>query len=1190
MAGFGGTDGDAAGGWRVGDVVDGRYEVLRVHGDGGMGLVHRVRHLGWGTDLAVKSPRAELFRDRTARLRFVAEAENWVSLGLHPHVCGCHYVRTIDGVPRIFAEYITGGSLREWIDDGRLYEGGPAPAAARMMDLAVQIAWGLEHAHSCGLVHQDVKPANVLLEQQHAGIVAKVTDFGLARAKSLPATEPGAPAGTPTSPGTTLLTGPAGTLLATGIGMTPAYASPEQGSGQRVGRRSDVFSFAVTVLEMFNGGVSWMSGAAAGAALQVLRQDGPDRAGVPELPEELADLLARCLRLDPARRPGSMDDVAGHIADLYGEVTGRTYPRTAPAEADLRADELNNRALSLLDLGRTKEADQALAEALAADPRHPQATYNAGLLRWRRGAVTDEGLLAELEALRGEQAVLAEIDHLAGLVHLERGDLGSANEFLTDDGEQPAQALRLPDARTVAERHVPWQTFPHRSASPEHRLRITPDLRFGLAAGQDRTVQLWDLNSGRRLLALPGHTDRIDSADISADGRYAVSTGWDGSVRLWDLTGERLVRTVPVTRWRDGTGPAKERAFDRQNELNRLAGRPFVTRTLAHPDSPILNTATSPVRLNADGSVAVWAEADGRIQVWNLPAGRRLATLDGHSGGQRVDISSDGRQVLSGNGTENAVVQLWDLTTGACVWRRDDYEGRVADLWLAPRGDAAAIVGQDKVVRIWSLPDGECRHTLRLPTDFHATSAELSADGRSLLIGGYDGAILYWDLRGGHCLRTFRGHEAAVGTVRHAQDGRHAFSAALDGSTRLWRLPAAFTAPTRLSRPRGHGELDRTDQQVRRLLAEAADAVAADRTADALALLGRARALPGSERDPRILAALRALAGRTVRTAVRAAWPARTLDARPGEYRDVINSRSTALTRDARLGAYSDVDGRIQIWNLLDGRRERILDRGKGGVHALRVSPDDKTLVAVESDMITTWSLESGEHTGTLRLGRSYPITLSVDARLALVVDRVAGSMCLWEIASGRRLQSIPIDNVIVGRLSLGPDGKHAASMANDRVIRVWDLHAARCVQAIQIGSPHSTPVCLSPDGTFVVAAEASAWATEGGRTVPGSGLRTRIQVWDTATGDLVRAFEPYKGMLSHLALSADGRHLASAGVEPDVRLWEVATGRLLHTLEGHKKSVTALTLDPDANFVLTADRDERLRLWELDWSLSPGR
>lgn len=128
--------------WRTGQVVDGRYEVVEVHEDGGMGLVYRVRHLAWGTDLAVKSPRPELFRTAADQDRFTAEAEIWVSLGLHPNVCGCHYVRVLDGLPRVFAEYVTGGSLRDWIGDRRLYAGGRTTALGRILDVAVQCARG----------------------------------------------------------------------------------------------------------------------------------------------------------------------------------------------------------------------------------------------------------------------------------------------------------------------------------------------------------------------------------------------------------------------------------------------------------------------------------------------------------------------------------------------------------------------------------------------------------------------------------------------------------------------------------------------------------------------------------------------------------------------------------------------------------------------------------------------------------------------------------------------------------------------------------------------------------------------------------------------------------------------------------------------------------------------------------------
>jgi serine/threonine protein kinase len=126
--------------------------VLPVHDSGGMGLVHRVRHLQWDVDLAVKSPRPEMLRTAADRERFIAEAQAWVALGLHPHVCACHDVRVLDGedVPRVFAEYLAGGSLRDRIDDRHLYDGTAEDAVARMLDISVQVAWGLQHAHEHG--------------------------------------------------------------------------------------------------------------------------------------------------------------------------------------------------------------------------------------------------------------------------------------------------------------------------------------------------------------------------------------------------------------------------------------------------------------------------------------------------------------------------------------------------------------------------------------------------------------------------------------------------------------------------------------------------------------------------------------------------------------------------------------------------------------------------------------------------------------------------------------------------------------------------------------------------------------------------------------------------------------------------------------------------------------------------------
>jgi serine/threonine protein kinase len=216
--------------WEPGETVLGLYEVKDVR-SGGMGVVHRVRHLGWQVDLAVKTPRPEWITTPEDRQHFEREAGTWVNLGLHPHTVNCVYVRTVDAAPRVFAEWVDGGSLAEAVHRSAFSDDDPA----RILDTAIQTAWGLAHAHEAGLVHQDVKPANVMLEPD--GTV-KVTDFGLA--KTL---QPGKAA-------------PAGVSFA---GMTREYCSPEQAdamagrAGVRITAASDVWSWGVTVLEMFNG-------------------------------------------------------------------------------------------------------------------------------------------------------------------------------------------------------------------------------------------------------------------------------------------------------------------------------------------------------------------------------------------------------------------------------------------------------------------------------------------------------------------------------------------------------------------------------------------------------------------------------------------------------------------------------------------------------------------------------------------------------------------------------------------------------------------------------------------------------------------------------------------------------------------------------------------------------------------------
>src|SRR4051794_39565302 len=144
--------------WEPGDAILDLYEVIplpgtkRGYAEGGMGRVNLVRHREWRRDLAVKSVLPAKSASARDVENFKTEAEQWIDrIGLHPNVVACHYVRVLGGLPRVFIEYIDGGSLQEWAASGRLYEGGPEAALARILDIAIQFAWGLYYVHGLGL-------------------------------------------------------------------------------------------------------------------------------------------------------------------------------------------------------------------------------------------------------------------------------------------------------------------------------------------------------------------------------------------------------------------------------------------------------------------------------------------------------------------------------------------------------------------------------------------------------------------------------------------------------------------------------------------------------------------------------------------------------------------------------------------------------------------------------------------------------------------------------------------------------------------------------------------------------------------------------------------------------------------------------------------------------------------------------
>ena len=256
--------------------LSGRYELGEILGFGGMSEVHLARDVRLHRDVAVKVLRADLARDPTFFLRFRREAQNAAGLN-HPAIVAVYdsgEAETPDGpLPYIVMEYVDGVTLRDVIHDN-----GPVEPR-RAIEIIADACQALNYSHQNGIIHRDVKPANIMID--NAGAV-KVMDFGIARALH--------------DDGVKL------TQTSAVIG-TAQYLSPEQASGETVDARSDVYSLGCVFYELLTGEPPFVGDSPVAVAYQHVRKDPPPPSRRnPALSPELDAVVLKSLAKNPANR------------------------------------------------------------------------------------------------------------------------------------------------------------------------------------------------------------------------------------------------------------------------------------------------------------------------------------------------------------------------------------------------------------------------------------------------------------------------------------------------------------------------------------------------------------------------------------------------------------------------------------------------------------------------------------------------------------------------------------------------------------------------------------------------------------------------------------------------------------------------------------------------------------------------
>jgi len=1116
--------------WQAGDIILDLYKVVGILGQGGFGEVYKARHLGWNTDLSVHNPSSATLAALGGNENFEQQVKTWSELRPYPHIVGCYYLRYVNDHPLVFTEHGAGGSLRNWISDRRLYSNGTTLALRRILDIAIQLAWGLHYAHGQDVIHEHVTPHSVVMT---AAEEAKITDFGLAKADT----------------------------------AAIAYLAPEQQRQAPVIPQTDLWGWGLTVLEMFVGQCTWADGTSANQALDHYLEHDPKDAQLPRMPVQVAQLLQRCFRDSPGDRPPSLQEVANLLQTIYQEAMGRPYLRQEPPLTQKTANDLNNKAVFAWDLGRSTEAFRLWEQALTTQPQHLEALYNRGLMLWRSGRVSDDrALLRQLESSRSSPQDWR-VDYLLSLVQMERGNYETALKILEGVHARGIQQEDIQAAITLAKERSPHakQLLPQlseatRTKRTDHKIKaitLSPTSLYALSSGEEKVIRLWDIAKGRCLCLFKGHEAQVLSVAFSPDGCSILSGGDDQTVRLWNVADASQVHTF------DG-GERKVLRRSTSDLFKPLAVLVDKLRTLTRQwKSEEHQGSVRSVTFSPDGRYILSGGDDQIIKLWMVSTGECLQTFRGHRGRiSTVLFHPDRHRILSAS--DDQTIKIWEMATGQV---KQTFEGHDDLTSIACSPDGFYVVAGDNPIKLWDTTTGQVVRTF----DGHqgaVRSVVFSPDGRFFLSGGDDQLLKLWEVETGRCLRTLEGHESVIRAIALSTDGQHALSA--DAATLNWwgihSTDELDLAPLRLSNLQlaepglGGDRLYEQELTQSQAALEQGDAVtAAQHIRQARAQLGYNR---GSEAVQAWLNLYTALPRQTLKDS----WEPISFE------RYTAALHAVAFHPESNSILAGSADSTLKLWDIATSRCLLSFEGHRGGVAAVALSPVGRSALSGSADAtLKLWNVTTAECLRTLagHTAGVSAVAFSPTGRYALSGSRDT-TLKLWEIATGRCLQTLKGHRDGVMAIAFGSDGRSVMSASADKTLKHWDIATGECFNTFEGHVAAVYGVDCSADGRYIVS---------------GSADQT-LKLWTTG-GECLRTFTGHTAAVRSVSLSTDGRYALSGSDDQTCKLWNVVTGDCLWTFAGHTAAVRAAGLSPDGRYAFSSSDDQSCKLWLLDWELA---
>jgi WD40 repeat protein len=1030
----------------------GRYKLLELIGEGGMGLVYLAEQqepVRRQVALKIIKPGMD---SRQVISRFEAERQ---ALALLDH---SNIARVLDagttetGRPYFVMEYVKGMPITKYCDRHKL-------SVEKRLKLFLRVCEAVHHAHQKGIIHRDIKPSNILVSVQDDRPVPKIIDFGIAKAVAQPLTQQ------------TLFTRQ-GQLLG-----TPEYMSPEQADmgNEDTDTRADIYSLGVVLYELLTGVLPFehevLEKVGFAELQRILQEEEPPRPSLRftalgeeakkiaerrhtqvvalarRLHRELEWIPLKAMRKDRSRRYRSASELADDIQNYLSGAPLIAGPETAIYRVKKFVRKHAGSVVTVLLVAIAIILGFVVSTTMYF--RAEQARRNEAVARTQAEAAREEEATARTRAEKAEKATKEKSEELRRTLYVNSIQLADA-KYREANIQRVHELLEsCPDDLRGWE----WIRLNHISDQSlmtlhGHEGRVlcasfSPDGKHMVTASEDKTVKVWDVGTGAEVMTLKGHENWVRSVAFSPNSRRIVSGSFDKTVKVWDAaTGDQMMTLQGHDGWIQSVAfsPDSKRIISASRDKTAKvwdAATGVELMTLHGHNGRVYSVAFSP-----DGQHIATGSTDRTIKVWDARSGAEIMTLEGQKGPvDSIAFSPDGKRIVSSHSWDKTI-KVWDVSTGTELMALYGHERSVEDASFSPDGKKIASCSVDNTIKVWDAITGEEVMTLR-GHDGCIHSVAFSPDSKRIISASIDKTAKVWDLVTSREVMTLSGHKKQIMAVAFSPDGKRIASAGggLENTITVWNVESGAELMTL----RGHegwvGSVAFSPDG-RRIASGSWDKTIkiwdAANGAELMTLRGHDHWLGDPSFSPD--------GGRIVSSSTNSTFTngkIRVWDAATGEELMILSGhlgRRATFSPDGKRIVLGGRDGAIKVWDASTGAEVMTLQGHNGKVWSAAFSPDGKRIVSGSPDdhTIRIWDATSGAEMLTLLGdGPVMGVAISPDGKRIIAGSR-AGTVKVWDSATGTELMTLVVGDD-VSSVAFSPDGKTIAAGTYDAIVKLWE-------------------------------------------------------------------------------------------------------------------------------------------------------